>query len=327
MSRILILTVAVAVPAVWSVIPQAHGQGGKTPETQSSAAKTSPGESAEAIVAERGTVRLDQEAELATDQPGTLESIGATEGERVEKGQVVAQLESDVAEAALAVAAKTAESDIDIRYAKAAADVAQMDLEKSLRANEIYSDTVAELEIERLRLAVTRARLQADKAKLDQEIAELTRDQRAAELASHTIRSPLEGIVIEVFKHPGEAVQQGDPILHVVRTDVVRVEGFVSVMEAARVRPGDSVQARIDLERLTGLPKEVVEKTLPELAEMTFDGKVMFIDPTVDIVTGDIRVWARVENPGNLLKAGLPATMTIHPTGQVPSVASEEANR
>lgn len=253
--------------------------------------------------AQRGTVLLDQQAMIATDQPGTLGQITAVEGQRVEAGQVVARLKSEVAEAALRVATKTADSDIEIRFARAASAVAAKELDRSLRANEVTSGTIPELEIDQLRLTAHRSELQIDKAILDHEVAMLQRDEKQAELDRHTISSPINGIVTEVFKNPGEAVQQGDPILHIVRTDVVRVEGYISVAQVSQVQPGDQVLVRIDLPDLPA-----------ELAEMIFQGELVFIDPTVKTVSAGVRVWARVENPDNLLKAGLPATMAIQPT-------------
>lgn len=264
------------------------------------------------IVAEAGKVLLDAEATLATDQPGTLDYVSAREGERVVKGEVIAKLQSNVAEAALAVAEKKASSQIDILYAEAAYEVAVKELQKSKTANLIDPGNVPAIDIARLELSAERARLQIEKAKLDHQVALLERNQREAELARYTIESPLNGIVTEVLKYPGEAVQQGDPIMHVVNTDVVRVEGFVSVAEAARIKPGDPVKARIGIDRLDEPPLE--------LADMIFEGIVMFVDPTVANVGGDIRVWARVENPDNLLKAGLPAKLTILPSGADPHV-------
>jgi multidrug resistance efflux pump len=156
--------------------------------------------------------------------------------------------------------------------------------------------------------------LQIEKAEFDRGVAELERDQAAAELETYQIIAPLDGIVTEVLKHAGEAVQQGDPILRIVRTDVVRVEGDVSVADAFRVRPGDSVKVRLDASKLQGLPKE--------LADRVFEGKIGFVDPTAKLVSNTVRVWATVPNEGNFLKAGLPAVMEIHPSGDLSTVFS-----
>jgi multidrug resistance efflux pump len=259
-----------------------------------------------AVTAQRSRVILDDEATLASDRPGILGFVEPEEGDRVTAGQQVAGLKDAVAKAALAVAAKTAESDVDIRYAEKAAAVAEEKLKKSQQANRQNPGNVPEIEIEQLKLDAERARLQIEKAELDKKVAELERDQKAAELETFQIITPLEGIVVEVLKHAGEAVQQGDPILRVVRTDVVRVEGEVSVAEAFRVRPGDRVAVTLDL---PGLPSA--------LAERTFEGKIAFVDPTAKLIANTVRVWATVPNEGNLLKQNLPVRMKITPTGDV----------
>jgi RND family efflux transporter MFP subunit len=271
----------------------------------------------ELVVARNARIDLDERAVLASDRPGLLQYVEFGEGDRVTAGQEIARLRDDVAAAALAVAAKAAESDIEIRYAEAAAAVAEAEHRRSLLANQEAQrrgvardrDLIPEVEIERLRLAAERARLQIEKARLDREIALLQRDEKEAELRTYRIISPLDGVVTEVLKYAGEAVQQGDPIVRLVRTDVVRVEGFVSVADAFRVRPGDAVTVRLNAEEIEGLPSE--------LSNRVFEGRLTFVDPTAKLVANMVRVWATVPNEGNLLKAGLPATMEIRPTGDL----------
>lgn len=311
MSRLLLSAIVLTGIAGAMLLPapgQDQGATARLPEPSSTDDSASPGA---VVVAERCRVILDKEAVLAADRPGILEFVEPQEGDRVTAGQRVAGLKDEVAAASLAVAAKTAESDVDIRYAQKAAGVARKSLEKSIESNRVNPQMiiVSELDIERLRLDAERAELQIEKAQLDREIAELQRDEKAAELETYQIVTPLDGVVTEVMKHEGEAVQQGDPILHVVKTDVVRIEGFVSVADAFRVQPGDSVTVRLNAQELPGLPKE--------LADRTFEGKVAFVDPTARLVSNGVRIWASVPNESNLLKAGLPATMEVQPTGDL----------
>jgi multidrug efflux pump subunit AcrA (membrane-fusion protein) len=267
------------------------------------------------VVAQRSRVILEDEATLASDRPGILGFVEPGEGDQVTAGQQVAGLKDAVAKAALAVAAKTAESDVDIRYAEKAAAVAVEVLRKSEQANVQNPGNVPEVQISQLRLDSERAKLQIEKAKFDRGVAELERDLKAAELETYQIIAPIDGVVTEVLKHTGEAVQQGDPILRIVRTDVVRVEGDVTIADAFRVRPGDSVKVRLDADKLGGLPKE--------LADRVFEGKIAFVDPTAKLVSNNVRVWATVPNEGNLLRAGLPTLMEIMPSGDLPTVLRE----
>lgn len=301
-------TVLVGVAAL--LVGNAIGQ--DRPAAQKEAAKSSASRSAtpsDVVVAQRSRVILEDEATLASDRPGILGFVEPEEGDHVTAGQQVAGLKDAVAKAALAVAAKTAESDVDIRYAEKAAAVAAEVLHKSEQANIQNPGNVPEVQISQLRLDAERAELQIEKAEFDKSIAELERAQKQAELETYQIITPIDGVVTEVMKHTGEAVQQGDPILKIVRTDVVRVEGDISVADSFRVRPGDAVKVRLDAEKLGGLPKE--------LADRVFEGKIAFVDPTAKLVSNNVRVWATVPNEGNLLRANLPTLMEITPSGDL----------
>ena len=98
-------------------------------------------------------------------------------------------------------------------------------------------------------------------------------------------------------------MQPGDPLARVVRTDRLRVEGYV---DSARWNP-ESVRDR---------PVTVMVSFADNRVE-SFEGRIVFTSPLVDS-GGDYRVWAEVENrqvpqAGQwLLRAGQSATMTIH---------------
>ncbi len=257
----------------------------------------------EPTVTARGCrVTLDREALLAADRVGILDAIPPGEGDRVEAGQLVAKLKDEVAAAALAVAEETARADIEIRYAQKAADVAVIEYRKAQQANRETPGVITEVEAERLKLSAERAKLQTEKAVIDKRVAELERDKAAAELKTYRVVAPFDGVVTQVIKHEGEAVNQGDPILRIVNVDRVRVEGFVSIADAARVRPGDAVIVRLDLSSLA-----------PELRNRRFEGRVEFVDVVATLIKNEVRVWASVPNEDGLLRAGLTAEMEISP--------------
>ena len=117
------------------------------------------------------------------------------------------------------------------------------------------------------------------------------------------IKSPLDGVVVQLFPHQGEWMQPGDPLARVVRADKLRVEGYVD-------------SSRFDPEEVRDRPV-TVEVTLADDRKETFAGRIVFTSPLVES-GGDYRVLAEVENrqaPGSsqwLLRAGQTARMTIH---------------
>ena len=93
---------------------------------------------------------------------------------------------------------------------------------------------------------------------------------------------------------------QGTPILELISTRSVRVEGYLPIEDYYLVKKGDLVKVRLD----------IPDKDLPIEKEI-FEGTVYFIDKTVSQVTHGARVWAEVQNPGERLIEGLYAKMTI----------------
>jgi multidrug resistance efflux pump len=122
------------------------------------------------------------------------------------------------------------------------------------------------------------------------------------------VTSPLAGEVIEVLKHAGEWVNAGDPVVHVVRLDTLRVEGFVNAAEHSPA----SVRDRPVRVSVTVGPGETAE----------FTGRVVFVRPTLQ-AGEQYLIYADVENRSAngqwLLQPGMLASMRIETTLTVQS--------
>ncbi len=46
---------------------------------------------------------------------------------------------------------------------------------------------------------------------------------------------------------------------------------------------------------------------------MEFAGHIVFVNPEIDPLNSQVRVWAEVENPDLKLRPGMQATLTIEP--------------
>jgi multidrug efflux pump subunit AcrA (membrane-fusion protein) len=117
-----------------------------------------------------------------------------------------------------------------------------------------------------------------------------------------------------VFKSKGEAVRQGDPIIELSSTKRVRVEGYVNVKDIWNVKRGNRVMVKLDVEDME-----------LEVEKEVFYGKIVFVDVSAQPVTGQVRVWAEVENRDNILRAGLNARMAINPQVARPEKAALKA--
>jgi macrolide-specific efflux system membrane fusion protein len=59
------------------------------------------------------------------------------------------------------------------------------------------------------------------------------------------------------------------------------------------------------------LESKPVKLTLPWHEKQPFGGTIVFVSPEVDPITGQVRVWAQIDNRQGRLRPGEPASMVI----------------
>ncbi len=256
-------------------------------------------QSAGKIVLTGCQIKLLYEVPVAAERAGVLDQV-ASEGQLVKKGEMVAHTRDHLLKAALAVATKQSLNDVEVRYARKASELAQVEYERDLQANSIVRGTVSDLSLRAHRLAAEKALLQLEQAQTSMEIEKLKRNETLELLQTHQVQSPMEAVVRTVFKKRGESVAEGEPILELVNTSRVKVEGYVHIKNLDSVQVGSPVEVQLDVPELD-LPGE----------RLTFPGRVVFVDVKVEPVTHQVKVWAEVSNPQAVLKDGLTARMTI----------------
>ena len=261
-----------------------------------------PSSNPKSVVVEKCLVVLIDKVDLSFERPGILGSIVVREGDEVKEGQLLATLKDDVAKATLAVAQAEAESDVEIRFAQKSGDLALVEHEKMQAANREKPKTVPDLEVKKAYLAYEKTVLEAEKATHSRKVHTLKRDEAQVQLDTYRILAPFEGFVTRVHLSKGGTVRQGDPVIELVSTKKVKVEGQVKVGDLATVRPGSKVSVKLD-----------VAEAGSGAASRVFLGKIVFVDVKSIPVGHKIRVWAEVDNVDNALRSGLDATMTILP--------------
>jgi multidrug efflux pump subunit AcrA (membrane-fusion protein) len=257
---------------------------------------------------------LAEEAQIPAQEAGRLEKIHVREGQSVSVGDLLAKIDdaqplvaAEVAQAKLNVALKEATDDINVRYAQAAAKVARTSYDMGMDANRKIAGTVPEMEIQERYLKWVEMTLSIEKAQKEMDVAKLqvavsTAELKAAEvnIERRRITAPLNAVVVELSRHEGEWVQPGDPVMRLVRVDLLRVEGFVRATEHSQ------------LEIRKGQPVQVVV-SLPHEQRETFAGEIVYVKPIVE--GGSFLVRAEVKNRQQngvwVLSPGLNAEMTI----------------
>lgn len=263
------------------------------------------------IPVSRCLVTLVEEVQVPAREAGVIDALEARPGMMVNRGQELARmdesqqrLELKQAECDLQAARKQHSNDIRVRYARKAWEVSQAEVEQKEAANKRFPGTVPAAELRRLRLAAERGLLEIEQAQHDQSLSAVTVDSREAAVGlaelsidRRQIRAPISGVVAEVHRRAGEWVNPGDPVLTIYRMDRLRVEGFLNVKHAGPEVAGCLVTATVQL---------------PGGRSKQYPGKIVFVSPKVEPVSGEFRVWAEIENTDLRLLPGLKAQMTIH---------------
>jgi macrolide-specific efflux system membrane fusion protein len=270
------------------------------------------------VLMELQTPRLDAAGQPVLDN-GQPVYDKVVEGMQVTQGQVLGRVDDrlarkneEVARYRLQVAQQEAGNDVSIRYAQKTAEVAKATYDASEEVNLKAAKTIPRIELLRQYLQWEQAGLQTEQAQHEFGIAKVSVNVQQAQLDAaildvnrREIRSPLDGVIEEVYPREGEWLRPGDPILRIVRMNRLRVEGR---LEYSRFSP-----ASVD-----GQPV-VVTAILPgERVATQFPGHIVFASSRME-ADGRFKVRAEVDNRKDettghwRLLPGLKATMEIQP--------------
>lgn len=160
------------------------------------------------------------------------------EGDRIPGGSVVCVLDDlDARVQSEANRDVSRACKVAIGEAKKAASKIHEQVEKMRSAGTATS------QVELIQLEATEARYLENVAQSDKERVKAEGEEKRADALRfrHRSRSKDGGIITKLMKEPGEFVKAGDPIMEVLSTEDVRVEGILESQNADIVRPGMKV--------------------------------------------------------------------------------------
>lgn len=234
-------------------------------------------------------------AAVSARAPGVVSAVRAEVGDRVERGQALAELRS----------AHVAGDRSRLVAATQARDVAaaERDRKQELLAGGVASQR--DLQAAEQALAAAEAELAAVQAELTMVGGGVGN--------SATLATPIAGVVTARHVRVGQAVDGLQPLFEVVDPSRMWAELDVPERELASVAAGDPVRLRLD-----ALPDQVI------------DGRIATLSPVVDPQTRTARARVELDNADGHLRANLYGTATIlddtaHAAVVVPSAAVQRA--
>jgi RND family efflux transporter MFP subunit len=216
---------------------------------------------------------------------GIIQSIYVERGDNVRRGQVVAQLRDDIDRAAAAAAQARASNSHNVQ----AADSRASYLESVRQRNESVSQYLSRDQVEEAQSNARAAREERSSAAEDQRVARLEYNHSTRIMAEKTVRSPVNGVVVERAMSPGEyRGPDSTHILTIAQVDPLNVEVFAPIAQLDAVKLGDEV---------TIIPEEPVGGK--------YIARVKVVDRVFDAASGTFGMRLELPNPGNKLPAGL----------------------
>ncbi len=305
-----------------------------------------------------GNVEIRQ-IHLAFHATGRIQRLIVNEGDRVERGQLVAEIDPDRYEAAVAqaqarvamsrktldrlLAGTRPEEIAAIRAKMEAAEAALWDAEHTNRRMQalIRRDSISKQQAdnaeaafksalanrdaarEELALAIKGPReedIAAARAQLKAEEAALTLAER--ELTDTKLYAPAPAVVRNRILEPGDMASIENPVYTLALTDPVWIRAYVSESNLGKISPGMQADVSTD-----------------SFPEKIYRGQIGYISPTAEFTPKEIQttelrdklvyqVRVYISNPENQLRLGMPATVSISltqpPASQDDKMVSEK---
>src|SRR5215470_11781260 len=156
-------------------------------------------------------IEPQQVVKLASPVVGVVARLDVDRGDIVRRGQIVGKLEDAVEAAALDLAKARATNEYISKSMEARLDFLRS---KHKRVNELYGKAISsQAALEEADAAAKVAEQQLKEAELNREIAHLQIRHDEEVLNQRTLRSPIDGIVLERLLQPGEYRNEQTPIV------------------------------------------------------------------------------------------------------------------
>ena len=252
-----------------------------------------------ALVSATGTLNPINTVLVGSQVSGTIKHLHADFNDRVEQGQVVAQIDPAIFQA------KRAEAEANLKIAEAKRDKAWIDVLDTKREYERQGDMqkkklAAESVVDAARFAHQSAKVehQVQLASVAQAAAALQREQ--VNLDYTTIYAPINGVVISRDVDVGQTVAASlqAPTLFTIANDLTRMQVETDVDEAfiGEVKEGQPVSF-----------------TVFAYPRRRFSGSVaqVRLQPTIDAGVVKYNCVIHVDNADLALKPGMTATVSI----------------
>jgi multidrug efflux pump subunit AcrA (membrane-fusion protein) len=252
-----------------------------------------------------GTVQSRVPVTVSAKITGILEKLYADQGDLVQKGQLLAELDAielRAREMAAQAAKSRAQRDLgraqaDMTKAQANLGLAQSNYQRDLEvfkpgyiSKAAFDTTKAQLKVAESEVAATKATLTALEAAVKQAESET---HAAAALHNYTrILAPMDGLITVRKAEIGNIIAPGTPIFQLVNLDQIWVAAWIDQAQVAQLREGQKAAIKLRSGRV-------------------FQGDVVRVNKEADTVTRELEVDVKFDQLPHPLVMGEEAEVDI----------------
>jgi HlyD family secretion protein len=246
-----------------------------------------------------GTVQPVNQVDVGSEISGTIKEVLVDFNDRVEKGEVLARLDTDRLKAQV-IEARESLASAKAKLQEAKATVLETRV-KYQRCEKLFARQLCSGEdLDTARAAQARAKAAETSAIAQVAVAQATLDARETDLAKAVIRSPINGVVLKRQIEPGQTVAASlqAPVLFTLAEDLKHMELHVAVDEAdvGKIADGQSATFTVD-----AYPDRIFPAKISQVrfAPQTIEGVVTY------------ETVLSVDNSDLALRPGMTATAVI----------------
>lgn len=240
---------------------------------------------------------------VAAAEIGRLDAVHVAVGDRVVAGQVIGQLEDALQAASVEIAELQAVMTGEWDAAKAEAE---LNRGRAGQLRRLASEGMArpdETQRAEVDLQISLARQLSAEEQLRLRGLELKRYR--LQLERRKIRSPMDGVISEVFHQAGEYVTPGEPaVVRLLVMDTIDAVFNVPVEDVAGIKPGTPVEVYL------------------RSSSVTLDAHISVIAPDIDGESGTVEVRVQLDNGDGRLLVGDRCTLQLRSRRGRPNAAS-----
>jgi len=231
------------------------------------------------------------QATVRSSIAGRIKQVHVREGQHVEQGDLLVELEHDVASAEAAIADLQAEesgvlmrADSELRFAR----------ENYQRTQRLFQDkAVSEFEFKQAAMQLENAEA-GYQIQVEQRAAQQARLRLAqAQLQQYFVTAPFDGQVIHLGVNQGDSIVASSEILELASLERLQVEIYLPMQQANNLQVGQTVSLTVE--------NSESGRTIPAQA--------IFRSPMIEATTGTMRCVFEIDNRTLRLPAGISVSL------------------